>query len=444
MKTKKSIRLHGLSQKKIRRNKGNKRIQIKNKNKIRKKIYFKKRKLIHNDNNSEAKTNYSENIDEVFTVSKEYYNKIEKIIDKLTTKFNIYNDNYNDKKDKEELFTNKINDIINRKIKNKINIILDIDQTLVFSQLLTSYEDINYINDLNIDKTDSHFITFLIDNNQYFYYIQVRPYLKQFISKLSPYCNFYINSMANPNYVRTVLILLNQKYNLILNDDGLNNVFITPPNEQKTLPNEITKDGNFIILDDNIYAWDKSYLNNIIPVKKFFGFYNYYKKENIYANDSFYIYYLFTNKIYCFNEYNKGHYDKNNRLQYCSEASWSEINQLNNISDIIIKIYILSELFKIPICFSFYNIINNILNECYIFYEGEDEEFFNELINLLGGNYTKDFNKATHILVNENKPIEKKKFDNNIKYNYINIKWLFDSFFYFIKCDEKNYKLITI
>ena len=132
------------------------------------------------------------------------------------------------------------------------------------------------------------------------------------------------------------------------------------------------------------------------------------------------------------------------RLQYCSEASWSEINQLNNISDIIIKIYILSELFKIPICFSFYNIINNILNECYIFYEGEDEEFFSELINLLGGNHTKDFNKATHILVNENKPIEKKKFDNNIKYNYINIKWLFDSFFYFIKCDEKNYKLITI
>ena len=66
--------------KKIRRKKGNKRIQIKNKNKIRKKIYFKKRKLIHNDNNSEAKTNYSENIDEVFTVSKEYYNKIEKII----------------------------------------------------------------------------------------------------------------------------------------------------------------------------------------------------------------------------------------------------------------------------------------------------------------------------------------------------------------------------
>ena len=407
MKTKKSIRLHGLSQKKIRRKKGNKRIQIKNKNKIRKKIYFEKRKLIHNDNNSEAKTNYSENIDESFTVSKEYYNKIEKIIDKLTIKCNIYYDNYNDKKDKEELFTNKINDIINRKNKNKINIILDIDQTLVFSQLLTSYEDINYINDLNIDKTDSHFITFLIDN-------------------------------------RTVLILLNQKYNLILNDDGLNNVFITPPNEQKTLPNEITKDGNFIILDDNIYAWDKSYLNNIIPVKKFFGFYNYYKKENIYANDSLYIYYLFTNKIYCFNENNKGHYDKNNRLQYCSEASWSEINQLNNISDIIIKIYILSELFKIPICFSFYNIINNILNECYIFYEGEDEEFFNELINLLGGNYTKDFNKATHILVNENKPIEKKKFDNNIKYNYINIKWLFDSFFYFIKCDEKNYKLITI
>lgn len=434
MKEKMNVNIHKITSKRIRYIKQSKKLKLK----IRKKIFFIRKKV--NYNISEEKTNYSENQDDFSKESQAYYNKLKNIIEKLSKEYKIGAHNYTYENEKDLYYINKINNIINQTNKSKINIILDIDQTLVYSQSVKSIEEINFINNLNIDKTDIHFIMFKMENMQYLYYVQVRPGLKEFISKLSPYCNFYINSMANPYYVRTVLLLLNQKYNLILNNDGSNNVFITPANEPKTLPYELTKGGNFLILDDNIYAWDKSYLNNIIPVQKFCGFFNYENGNN--KNEAVYQYYFFNNKIYCINDFEEGLYDNNNKLPFCCEASWSEINQLNNITDIIIKIYLLSDMFKFQISFSFYNIINNILKDCFIFYEGEKENFFMELVILLGGNYIKNINKATHILINNN--IYKcKKFDVNNKNttNCINIKWLFDSFFSFSKCDEKNYKL---
>ena len=435
MKDKKNVNIHKLNSKRIRYIKKSK----KSKMKIRKKIFFIRKKV--NCNISEEKTNYSENQDDFSKECQVYYNKLTNIIEKLSKEYKIGAHNYTNENDKDLYYMNKINNIINQTNKSKINIILDIDQTLVYSQSVKSIEEINFINNLNIDKTDLHFIMFTMENMQYLYYVQVRPGLKEFISKLSPYCNFYINSMANPYYVKTVLLLLNQKYNLILNNDGSNNVFITPANEPKTLPYELTKGGNFLILDDNVYAWDKSYLNNIIPVQKFCGFFNYENRNNN-KNEAVYQYYFFNNKIYCINDFEEGLYDKTNKLPFCCEASWSEINQLNNIANIIIKIYLLSDMLKFHISFSFYNIINNILKDCFIFYEGENENFYMELVILLGGNYIKNINKATHILINNNN-YKSKTFDVNNKNrnNYINIKWLFDSFFSFSKCDEKNYKL---
>ena len=442
MKGKKNNKSLNLSLERIRGVKRNKNKKIKKKIYFRKKICFFRKKLgLNNENSTEEKTNYSENAEDNSKESFEYYQKLRKIIEKLTQNYKFDNHLY-DIKEKDDYFIGKINNIINEDNKRKINIILDIDQTLVYSQSLTDINDLNYINNLSFDKTDSHYIMFTLDNKQYLYYIQVRPGLKEFISKLSPYSNFFINSMANQNYVKAVLILLNQKYNLYLNDNGLNNVFITPANTQKTLPYEITKDGNFLILDDNIYAWDKTYLNNIIPVQKFYGYFNFDIRERNHKNETVYHYYFFSNKIYCINDFDKGYYDKINNLPFCCETSWNEINQLNYTSDFIIQIFILKELFKLQINFSFLNIINNILNDCYIYYEGEDEDFIKELIIVLGGNYIKDINKSTYILINNIKLNKNVKMDD--KYNYINIKWLFDSYFTFVKREEKVYKVNSL
>lgn len=107
--------------------------------------------------------------------------------------------------------------------------------------------------------------------------------------------------MANPLYIKEVLNLLNKKYSLYLNNNGFNNVFITHQNSKKTLPPEITKNGNFLILDDNVCAWDKSYFSNIISVRKFYGSYNGINSTEI-NYDAVYQYFFFTNKIYCFDE----------------------------------------------------------------------------------------------------------------------------------------------
>lgn len=371
----------------------------------------------------------SKKVNEINEFLLDYKNEFMKIIKNISSKFKI-NVNIS-----ELNIDNKINEIISQKNKTKMNIILDIDQTLVYSKRI---DEKSYLN--KIEDTDNHYIEFYLNNEKYLYFIQVRKGLNEFISKISPYCNFYINTMANPVYIKEVLTLLNKKYSLSLNDNGSNNVFITNYKDRKTLPPEITKGGYFLILDDNICSWDKSYLSNIIPVRKFYGIFNNISSKDS-AYDTIYQYYFFTNKIYCYNEQKRKFYDLNNKLPFCSEASWSDINQLNFIAELIIKVYLLNKLINIPISYAFYNILHNILNDCRIFYDGEDKSFIQELIILLGGKNELNINNATYVLVKDNKSIFWNKIKNE-DYNYINIKWLFDTYFSFLKHKEEKYKII--
>jgi hypothetical protein len=420
----------------LKRIKGYKKLKtLKNKKivRLRKNIYF-KNKIKKRSNFSDINTNFSDTSSlESLENSFEYKIELFKLINKITKKYKIISEIT------KENINDKINNIMIQDNKDKINIILDIDQTLVYSYKVENDKSKvlnSNINNYNIK--DNHYIEFYIGNQKYIYNIQVRNDLKQFITKLSKYCNFYVNTMANPTYIKAVLTLLNEKYNLNLNNNGINNVFITFPNNKKTLPPEITKDGNFLILDDNICAWDESYFSNIIPVKKFYGIFNEINSSK-YTFDTIYQYYLFTNKIYCFNEYKREFYDLN-KLPFCCEASWSDINQLNYIAKIIIKSYFLSKLLKIPIYYSYYNIINNILNNIKIYYEGEDKPFIQDLVLLLGGQFVLDINEAKYILIKGNKNNFVHECKNN-EYKLINIKWLFDSYFTFNRCEEKKYKI---
>ena len=417
---------------KIRENKNIKplkKIKLKKFKRFHKKLLYKKKKkhsflskTIFSDTSS-ADTNES---------SHEYKNELLKIINNISIKYKIkLNISENN-------IDNKINEIISQNKERKINIILDIDQTLVFSQKIEDSTIININNDL---CNDNYYIEFFIDNKKYNYFIQVRKGLKDFILKLSPFCNFYVNTMANKVYIKEILILLNQKYNLNLYNNGINNVFITCQNNKKTLPPEITKNGNFLILDDNICVWDKSYLSNIIPVRKFFGQFdiNLNSTETLY--DIIYQYYLYTNKIYCFNEKKREYIDSQNKLPFYSEASWSDNNQLYFIGELIIKTYLLNKLINIPVSYSFYNIINNVLKDCKIYYDGEDKNFFQDLVLLLGGKFVLSLNDANYILIKENQKNCISEFKNK-DYTFINIKWLFDCYFSFIKLDIEKYKIV--
>ena len=57
---------------------------------------------------------------------------------------------------------------------------------------------------------------------------------------------------------------------------------------------------------------------------------------------------------------------------------------------------------NIPIRHALHLIQNTILNNCYIYYEGNDKEFIYGMINLLGGIIVSNKEEATHIIYNKN------------------------------------------
>ena len=346
-----------------------------------------------------------------------------------------------EKNEKVKFLTENLKNCINSlKYSEKINLILDIDETLVFSTMvkeLQKNEDINKeIESLQKNgESDIYYIKLKSNNKILIFKVNVRKNMADFFRKLSPYCNFYINTMASPAYVKEVIDILCNNYGLKLSNIYQNNVIFTSPNSKKYLPDQISKNENFLILDDNICAWDIKYIPSIIPVRKF----------NV--NDSnpkniFYQYYLFSNKIYCFDEIKRPFLNPLNKMPYCVENSTKEKSQLYYMSEMIIKSFLLSNVLEIPIRHSLHFFQNVILKGNYIYYDSYDKDFINEMIFLLGGTVAKDMKTATHIVTNKNFLNDLNSNINQDKY-ILDVKWIFDCFFNFNKCDvyDLEYKI---
>ena len=323
----------------------------------------------------------------------------------------------------------------------KINLILDIDETLVFSKIvkeLTKEEESKYKFE-DSPKDDLYYIKIESKNKLFIYKVQVRKNMTYFFKKLNPYCHFYINTMAGQLYVSHIINILYKNYGLELcniNGNNTNNIIYTSPQNKKTLPQEITKNQNFLILDDNICAWEVAYIPSIIPIQKFRGI---FEKNNEIKN-IFYQYYLFTNKIYCFDEKRRPFFDKDNNIPYCVEITKNEKSQLHYICEIIKKSILLSKLINIPVRHSLHFIQNTILKDCFIYYDGYDKEYIFDIINLLGGAIVKDIKNATHIIFNKN-ILNDNKTETNCDNKYsLDIKWIFDCFFNYKRCNEYSHE----
>ena len=321
-------------------------------------------------------------------------------------------------------------------ISEKINLILDIDETLVFSKLLKELqkdEDLNKaIDGLQKDaKEDIYYIPIETNDKVLIYKMQVRKNMAYFFKKLGNFCNFYVNTMACPLYVNEVVNILYKNYGLRFTNIKENNIIYTSPQQKKCLPKEITKNENFLILDDNICAWDISFIPSIIPIRKFRDVYDQNEIKNV-----FYQYYLFSNKIYCFDEIKRPFLDSD-KIPHCIETLKHENSQLYYVCDMIVKSFAISRILEIPIRHALHFFQNAILKDCLIYYNSYDNSFVYEMINLLGGTIVKDIKNATHIILNKNYPNQKNDFDNCNKC-ILDIKWIFDCFFNLKKCDENN------
>ena len=338
----------------------------------------------------------------------------------------------------------------------KIKLILDIDETLVYSKVIQEIQKIPNENlkinpDLfphpiqNVEQDE-----FLIQifektyEKNFLVKVKIRKGLALFFKKLFPFCEFYINTMASKPYVIEILKILEKYYDFYIKEE---NVMFTSPQRKKNLDDNIIKEENFLILDDNICAWEMRFIPAIIPVKKF---------NDLNINDIFYQYYLFSNKIYCFNETKGCFVEPKNKIPHCVEFTNTEKNiksQLNNITEIIIKSFLLKKILNIPIRHCLHFIQNTILKNCKIYYQGLEVEFISEMINFLGGiviNDLNDIQNVTHIIYNKNFLTNEENARNNLinienkDLFFIDIKWIFDCFFKFKKCDEMEveYKML--
>ena len=333
------------------------------------------------------------------------------------------------------------NIIENISSNDKIKLILDIDETLVYSHVIEEIQK-NENQELNLEPInlgkDEYMLKIYSEFNEKIYVLKlrIRPGLSNFFKKLSPFCEFYVNTMASKPYVSQVLKILEKNYGLNISNE---NVIYTAANERKILEEKITNNENFLILDDNICAWDINYITSIIPIQKFNDFNFAQNPKNI---DIIYQYYLFSNKIYCFNEAKRNFMNLYGDIPvpHCVEnINSNEINEKNGqffyIPEIIIKSFILKKILNIPIRHCLHFIQNTILKNCIIYYSGYEQDFIHEMIFLLGGTVVTNLNNKniTHFIKNKN-------IDEKYDEKFVDVKWIFDCFFTYKKCNEEDYK----
>ena len=374
-------------------------------------------------------------------------------------------------------------DYIKNGIFEKINIILDLDNTLIHT-FIPSPEETNFVFNklLNLNKEKNIFKIDLINNNKNFVvYFILRKGIKKFFNKLKYFCNFYINSSGRIEYVKAIAKKIEKECNIkitkiIAREDEKANIF-------KNF-NEFEIDySNSIIIDDKIDVWNKykvkilkKYPSSFILVSKIFfnqGFMNLsneiqkkkYKDLNSNINFDFNIIdeknwmntkilkykYEFSdlNKILTIENYLTCNLENesNNQLEFYAnfiKKIFSLRNFffnycLNNKYNSSIISYKLINLLRINI---FYNKIFNI-----DYVDDEKKIIIKNIIFTLGGKvfepddiYDLDIKPTHYIISDSNTKINNQIKKNKSLYYLINENYIFDSYYLLSELDEKDEK----
>lgn len=306
--------------------------------------------------------------------------------------------------------------------RKKIDLVLDLDQTLLYTTPIKNTIDNQTCNDvyqLSLKVSDEHTVK---------YQVTFRPQLKEFISKISKFCNLYINTQAQKQYAYEVINIMRKDFELYIEDKNI--ITSTSMNyKPKTLSSDITNE-NFLIIDDTITSWNEMYYDNIIPSMKFYSGTN---------RNCIYHYYFNNGSIFEFDESKRHCYDKD-QIVYSAESTISKKKQLMYIYEAVHKSYLLSLIRKIPIKFAFRFIRENVLKDCILYlYIEDDIEFYKEMIFSMGGAVTIETSKASHVVYGKESIItsETKTFN-------VNIKWLYHCYYFVSRMDENDdeYKYI--
>ena len=330
-----------------------------------------------------------------------------------------------------------VNSLIKKYPQKKLNVVLDIDQTLIYSKDLEKFNDVTR----QFITNDSHQIKVTVHSKKYEFVLNLRNHLKIFLESISKFATFYICTLSHEIYAKEIINILRQIADIEIRDENI--VAVGAASNYKSfsksisLFKNITNINNTIILDDTASVWVDSDLPNLILSKKYFSF----KDVDIIPFQ-----YIGTNNILlsrgCFYE------DEKNTLPIYVENEYSSKMQLKYIESFIERAFKLSLIRNEEVLDSMRLLRRKVLMKCNInldYYSYSKEmNLVKELIKYLGGNDNGDNSSITHFIVSsENKKLTQyfnrnnniRLFGNKIAY-YVNIKWLFHCYFYLQRMDE--------
>ena len=304
--------------------------------------------------------------------------------------------------------------INNYKKENKINLILDLDNTLIYSVPYLNLPKTIFIPDKTFRKAfkieDLETIRF--SNTEVFIY-RFRKGLDLFFEKTKNFCNYYIYTAAIELYAEQVVEKLKIKFNI-----EIKGIMANKSNEKKDINKSLNKinlnSNDSIIIDDCPYFWCKD-LSNLLISKRFYD----YKIMNLLKNnyDDLKTYTLIKENINGkLNLILGGKQFKNKNEQnifpYNVESyDFSEKIQLNYLSNFIKKIHFLYFNYHINVPMAIKILKNDIFYDKY-FVISKDFINYNELVEMIiycGGTVINSHSLNNLIFVEkENKKIEGK------------------------------------
>lgn len=174
----------------------------------------------------------------------------------------ILNKDYIDNNDKNYIhnFLQTIpKEINNDNNNNKLNLVLDLDNTLIYSIQFPKISQKKYIydNTFKILFKDMNIETIRLPNEIYVF--KFREGLKSFFKETNKFCNYYIYTASMIYYAEQIIEKLKKQFKIkikgIMANRDLKNRDL-----YKNLEKINLNSNNSIILDDNCYAWEKIYL----------------------------------------------------------------------------------------------------------------------------------------------------------------------------------------
>ena len=323
-------------------------------------------------------------------------------------------------------------EIMMKKVNNKkINIILDIDQTLIYAK-----EENTFNLNLKEEQTKNSFpITVpneFIKEKEFKFFFDFRPKLKELLIGLNKFCNLYVCTLARENYAKLVLNIIKLETGIEI---PINNIVATKEIKGFKLFEGIEKN-NTLIFDDTANVWINE-LEHLIVSKKFVSFQDIDYKFEFLLDDN----QLIKDKIFIKN-FQGLNFPLTCENKFCDKFQLDYILQFIELSykfsillnrNIVDSIRIMRKkiLCKVNLNIQFYT-------------QSENYGLIKGIVKFLGGNIETDYHKTTHYLISENNSLTKDKLGIYNKCYLINESWLIDSYLLLSKMDENEpqYKII--